>query len=893
MGTGIPQTTFTAGELAPSLYGRVDLARYLTGLKTCRNFLVMQYGGVANRPGTRMLAEVRDSSKRSRLIPFQFSTTQSYVLEFGDRCIRVFMGDSGAQVVYPAGAADEGKPVEIAAPWGEADLALLTYTQSADVLTLCHPDYKPRQLSRLSHYAWTLEEFANVNGPFEDINVDDSVTLYVSAATGSIRLTSSGALFTAANVGQLLYIEQAPTEFIKKWEVQKAYGLNEVIRAGSNYYKCVAAGTSGTVKPSTLEGIEYDGSPGAGWQYLHSGFGIVRITGVTSATAATATVVKQLPSQIVTTTLTKAVTAVTLATGSGADHLNVGCANHGFANADTITVSGVTGIPEANGTFQITVVDGNTFAIPDTTTMGSYTGGGTAVKALTAVPTYKWAFEAWSGASGYPGATAYYQQRQIFAGSSGKPQTLWGSRTQGYKDFGAGVPILDDDAFSFTIASRQVNEIRHIVELTELLLMTSDGVWTLKGSQDGVLTPASANTKRQGAYGASHVPPVAIGPSALYVQTGGSQIRGIGYSFQDDAYIGKDLTVMSAHLFRGKQVREWAYQCLPFSCVWVVQDDGSLLGFTYMQEQEIAGWHRHDSGNGVFESVCSVAGGAEDSVFFIVRRTVNGVAKRYIEKLATRTFGGIEDAFFVDSGLSYDGRNTSATTLTISGGVGWNETESLSLTASTALFSAGDVGDRVSFTHQGTVYRLTITALTSPSLVSAAPDRTIPPPFRATPFAGWSLERNVFAGLEHLEGETVSILADGNVHAPRTVRMGSVSLDYHAGVVHVGLPITAEVGTLNLTVPGQNILDSKKLITKVSLICEASRGIMVGPDADHLREHKGTVPLDGKAAPAATGTFEVLIPAAWDKNGTITVRQADPLPLAILALIPDVVIGGS
>ncbi|KAB0670349.1 hypothetical protein F6V30_09355 [Oryzomonas sagensis] len=898
MGTGIPQTAFTAGELAPSLYGRVDLARYLTGLKTCRNFMVMPYGGVANRPGTRMLAEVKDNSKRSRLIPFQFSAAQSYALEFGEHSMRVFMGDTGEQVVFPAGHLLAGQPYEIATPWGTDDLPLLKYTQSADVMTLCHPNYRQRQLSRLGHADWRLDEFVNVNGPFHDLNTDESVTVTASGTNGAITLAASSDLFTASHAGQMMYLEQSPDNSTRKWEVQKAIAINDIRRAGANYYKALTGGTTGTVRPSATEGTECDGDPGVSWLYLHSGFGIVRIDAVTSARSAGATVVKTLPANVMADTGAVGITNIVVSPYIGdnvAPAFWVQCSKaHGFPNRASVTITGVEGIPEANGTFAIVTADqANVFVIPEMTTGGSYTGGGTANLSTAPTPSYKWAFEAWNRDDGYPGSAAYYQQRQIFAGSGGQPQTLWGSRTQGYRDFGAGVPILDDDAFTFTIASRQVNEIRHIVELTELLLMTSDGVWTLKGSQDGVLTPASANTKRQGAYGSAHVPPVAIGPSALYVQAGGSQVRGIGYSFQDDAYIGKDLTVMSAHLFRGKEIVAWAYQCLPCSCVWAVQDDGSLIGFTYLQEQEIAGWHRHDSVNGSFESVCSVSGGREDSVFFIVRRVIGGVVKRYVEKLETRSFAGIADAFFVDSGLTYDGRNRSATAMTISGGVGWDETESLSLTASTAFFTAEDVGDRVSFTHDGTICKLTITALTSPSLVSVAPDRTIPAPFRATPFTAWSLERNVFAGLGHLEGQTVAILADGNVHAPRTVRMGAVTLDYHAAVVHAGLPITAEAGTLNLTVPGQNILDSKKLITKVTLICEASRGIMVGPDAAHLREHKGTVPLDGGAAPPVTGAFEVLIPAAWDKNGTITVRQADPLPLAILALIPDVTLGGN
>src|SRR5512133_3637885 len=99
MGDGIVQSSFTSGEIAPSLYGRVDFARYYTGLKTCRNFIVRQFGGVTNRPGSRFIAEQKDMSKRVRLVPFVFNSSQSYVLEFGHLYMRIIK--DGGVIVYP------------------------------------------------------------------------------------------------------------------------------------------------------------------------------------------------------------------------------------------------------------------------------------------------------------------------------------------------------------------------------------------------------------------------------------------------------------------------------------------------------------------------------------------------------------------------------------------------------------------------------------------------------------------------------------------------------------------------------------------------------------------------------------------------------------------------
>jgi hypothetical protein len=268
---------------------------------------------------------------------------------------------------------------------------------------------------------------------------------------------------------------------------------------------------------------------------------------------------------------------------------------------------------------------------------------------------------------------------------------------------------------------------------------------------------------------------------------------------------------MSSHLFQGHTILEWAFQQIPFSCIWAVRDDGVLLGFTYMQEQQVAAWHRHDT-DGLFESVCTIVEGNVDAVYVVVNRTIGGQRKRYVERFDNRQFTDVTDAFFVDAGLSWSG----------------------------------------------------------------AP-------------------ATVFSGLDHLEGQTVSILADGNVHPRRVVAGGSVTLDYAASDVHIGLPITAEIATLNLSVPGQNVLDKKKLISKVSLICQSSRGIMAGPDSDHLRQYKDQSGVlgTGSPIPVQTGMFEILTQAAWDKNGTVTVQQTDPLPLSILAVIPDVAVGGT
>jgi hypothetical protein len=808
VGQGIPQITFASGELSPSLYGRIDLAKYYTGLAECRNFIVRPTGGVDNRPGTAFIAEVKDSSTKVRLIPFSFSTTQTYVLAFGNQYLWVFM--NGGQVLYPAGNANAGQVVEVATPYLAADLPLLKFTQSADVMTITHPNYPTQQLSRTEHWAWSFGQFANVNGPFQDTNIDQSITVYASNTSGTVTITATKALFAANMAGMLMYISEAPDATTPVWGVQQTINAGQIVRAGEYYYQAMTAGTTGTVMPDHTEGTACDGNPGISWKYLNSGSGIVQITGYTSPTAVTANVLTPLPVNLQVVVIPQQITAITTGTVNPWVCVSITVPNHGYANGNSVVISGVNGT-QCNGAWIIQVIDANRFYLEGCYDNTPWNGGGICSNALLAVPSYQWAFESWGGNKSWPGTTAYYQQRQCFGGSADFPQTIWISRTAGYLDFGMNVVLLDDDAITFTVASREVNYVRHMIEMTDLIVLTSSGEWIIQGDANGVLTPSSISVKRQGYNGCSDVPPIVVNYTIIYIQSKGSQVRSLAYQFQTDSYIGEDMTVMSSHLFQGHTILEWAFQQIPYSCIWAVRDDGVLLGFTYLQEQQVAAWHRHDT-DGLFESVCTIVEGNVDAVYVVVNRTINGQTKRYIERFDSRQWTSVQDAFFVDAGLTYNG----------------------------------------------------------------AP-------------------ATVFSGLDHLEGKTVSILADGFVHGQRVVAGGSVTLEYAASVVHIGLPITAEITTLNLNAPGQNIMDKKKLISKVSLICESSRGIMAGPDSNHLREYKDQSGVLGTGAPLPlqTGMFEILTQAAWGKNGTVVVQQADPLPLSILTVIPDVAVGGT
>ncbi|HEP0294925.1 TPA: hypothetical protein QIS88_001073 [Klebsiella aerogenes] len=818
------QPSFSGGEIAPSLYGRIDMAKYQVALRKCDNFIVRQYGGVENRPGTQFIAAAKYPDRKCRLIPFQFSTVQTYALEFGHNYMRVIK-DGGlvlttGDVIY-----------ELATPYADSDVFGLKFTQSADVMTIVHPSYPPKELRRYAHDNWQIVDVETKNGPFEDINVDESVTVYASGTTGTITLTASSAIFGSEQVGKLFYLEQPAVDSVPVWETSKTTAIDDIRRADSNYYRANTEGKTGTLRPSHTEGMAWDGWGGTGdddtgvqWEYLHSGFGIARITTVAGdGLSATADVISRIPENAV-----------------GSDKAS-----------------------------------------------------------------YKWARYAWNSVNGYPATVVYYQQRLYFAASSAYPQTIWASRTGDYKDFGKSNPVQDDDRIVYTYAGRQVNEIRHLIDVGSLVVLTSGGEFVATGDQNKVLTPSSFSLSSQGSNGSSDVPPIAVSNIALFIQEKGSVVRDLAYSFDVDGFQGNDLTILANHLFQKRSIVDWSFCIVPFSSAFCVRDDGKLLVLTYLRDQQVFAWSPQSSA-GKYESTCGIGEGSEDAIYFVVNRTINGQVVRYIERLSSRQFTNDLDAFFVDSGLSYDGRNTEGRTATISGGSGnWSYQVPYTLTMSGgSYFSAGDVGAQIQFPYIGTdpvdgtdvamQLRCDIVSVESGNSVTITANRDIPAVLQNTATANWTMARQTFSGLEHLEGQTVNILSDASVEPQKVVTGGAVMLEKPGGVVHIGLPINAQFETLDININGQEtLLDKKQLISTVTLVVNASRGIWASTPGGQWYEYpQREFEFYDDPVEDATGKVEVKLDSNWDKNGRIKIRQTDPLPLSVLAVIPRITVGG-
>ena len=412
------------------------------------------------------------------------------------------------------------------------------------------------------------------------------------------------------------------------------------------------------------------------------------------------------------------------------------------------------------------------------------------------------------------------------------------------------------------------------------------------------ITPTSISVRPQSYVGASNVQPAIINNSMVYAAARGGHVRELGYNWQSNGFATNDLSIRSAHLFDNKLITDMAFSKAPMPIVWMTSSDGKLLGLTYVPEQQVGAWHRHDT-DGFFESLTVVAEGNEDILYAIVKRTINGSVVRFVERMQSRQFNLPEDAFFVDCGSTYDGNNTTSDTMTVTGGTLWNKSESLTITSTQAIFNAppslADVGDVVVLTDpDGNNYRCKILSTTSTTVATVQTDNPLPVSLRATATTSWAMGRNVISGLGYLEGKTVNILATGAVHPQRVVTGGQITLDRAAVKVHIGLPIQADLQTLPLAVNIEAFGQGRyKNVNHAWLRVYESSGIFVGPDPDNLVEAKQRTNQPYGSPPALKSEeIKIMLTPSWQDNGQLFVRQNDPLPLSIVGLTIEVSIGG-
>jgi hypothetical protein len=660
-------SALNAGELSPYMDARTDVEKYRSGCRTLENMIVLPYGGVYRRAGTEYLGNAKNDDQQCRLIGFNFSVTTRFVLEFGHQYIR-FWGNNAAvshptasawvtATAYKAGdfvsnggttyialsdhtasaafATDAARwyaqpasgVLEIPSPYLEAELREVQYSQVNDIMYLAHANHAPRKLSRLADNRWTLSVVKWKYPPLLDQNTT-AVTIASSAATGSATLTASAATFQSGHVGSQWAIQwpRNSGSISETIDSNKTSTATLDIQGG---WTLTTVGTwIGTVRLLRIPQNEMDEDGGSGF----TAYEVVReFNSLTTARNFTATGTE-------TERVGLKLQILNYASNTSA---RVFLESTDFNSGGTVTINSV-----ASGTSAGATVD---------KWLGS-----------TITATTQWSEAAFSGVRGYPRAVAIHEQRLCFGGTAHQPNTVWCSKTDDFEDFQLGAAA--DSGLQFSVASSEGNRIAWMFSQKRLMLGTSGDEWTIGGaSSDQPFSASNIQAQKQSSFGSKTMRAILLNDVLLFVQRRGRKVRELTYNFERDGWVAPDLTVLSEHITSGEIV-ELAFQQQPDAVLWAVRGDGELIGMSYERDQNVVAWHRHTT-DGDFESVATVYGlaGADDEVWFCVKRTINGQTKRYIERFKADNRANFEaqtkaDWWYLDCAKRYSGTATATIT---------------------------------------------------------------------------------------------------------------------------------------------------------------------------------------------------------------------------------------
>ena len=839
--------TFVGGIISPQLFGRIDLERYQTGLADCRNLCVLPHGALQKRPGMRYINVASDSSRPVRLIPFSYNADQTAIIEMGHQYARVIINgglalteqanelslfgggfdaeegalfaDVGQQVwlswlldgvrrgrvcvvTAKAGAnyqlesfdglvsgydlVPEGAtalmlqaPILLDTPYDAADLFGINYVQSAEVLTLVHPDYPVQEIRRISADVWQISEpvFKPIVNAPQDVEMNATLT-YDTPENLTIYTYKVTALTTGGAEESIASLDARSDASVLT--VTNLVAMNSLGRA---FWTRVTTSTNHNFRTGDMVGF-------------------AEVAGMTQINGRTSSI-----SRIINSTQFD----VNIKSEDFDAYVSGGKVL--FGDANNLAQRG------AYNTINWPPVDGadryNVYKLQS----GSYGYIGqtaeTTFRDSNITPdlskTPPESVNPFDGFGNYPSAVCYFEQRRCFAATNNNPQNIWMSRPATESNFSSSLPTNDGDAISFKIASREQNRIRHLVPIDDLVAFTVGSEFRIYTNAD-IVAPSTIAARPQSYTGASQVQPVTTNGTVLYVQAQGDRVRELGFvgDAGTRAYRSNDLCRIAHHLFDDHLIVDMAFVSGSQAVCWCVRDDGKLLALTYVPEEKVIAWHLHDT-NGTVESIASVFESGLPVVYVVVRREIDGEQHRYIEQMSGWRTTTRQDAFFVDAGLTYNG----------------------------------------------------------------------------TP-------RTTFAGLEHLEGCEVAVLADGAVMPRATVVDGSVTIQHAASVVHVGLPYRTLAKTLPLALEGIEgaAQATRKTVKKVSLNVDKSSGLKAGKSEDALYEAKERTTEPYGAPPSLlSGYVDIPVNAGWSDGGQIVVAQDDPLPLSILSMVLEVQIG--
>jgi hypothetical protein len=640
--------SFTGGELTPQFFGQITDAKYMTGLALVRNFRILPHGPAQNRAGFEFVLEVKDSTKKTRLMPFTYSTTQTMAVEVGDSYFRFHTMDP--VTLQGSTLLNGGVPYEVANPFLQADLFGIKYVQSADVFTMAHTNYPPAELRRGGALAWTYTPISFVTTLAAPTAVTIVATRGATPGTPTIHRYAVTAVASNNIDESLISIEGNAT-------TPQAL-LSAITKAVPGVFTTTAAHGLLVNDPVTINSVG----------------GMTQVNGLIGLTVGT------VPSTT-TFTLVQAggpldTSAYSTYTSGGQVFITNGVKNNLFDTGASNAISWSASVGAlrynvykySNGLWgYLGQASGTTFSDNNITPDISHTPPE--------------ASNPFASAGNYPGAVTYFDQRRVFAGTINQPQNMWLTRAGTESNLTYSIPTRDSDSISFRVVAREANTVRHLVPLANLVALTSSAEWRVTSVNTDSLTPSSISVKPQSYIGANDAQPVVVNNNVVYAAARGGHVREMAYQYTAGGYVTGDLSLRAPHLFDQLSIVDIAFSKAPYPIIWMVSSNGILLSLTYVPEQQIGAWARHDT-DGLFESICVVAEGAEDVLYAIVNRTINGAQKRYVERMRPRVFATPADSFFVDCGGTFVSTAGPVSTIT---GVNWLEGKTVSILADGAV----------------------------------------------------------------------------------------------------------------------------------------------------------------------------------------------------------------
>lgn len=629
---------FTGGEVTPTLCARYDLKKFGSFLQTCRNFVPNLHGDVERRPGTKYIA---DLGANSILIPFQFNTDPSnnYVLIFQSGTIKIAQADGLIEATLT-------NPYNMSYVYG------ISFAQVADVLYLAHPRYALRKITRSgsSPYTWAINT-VKLN---ESLPAPAKPDVYWHRGSGAgstdnetarlryviTTVDSNGVESVASKIGSCK--GRYPTDWIQgdyveiQWELVSGASQYNIYRESAGYYGFI--GTSSSTKARdrhvtsiTVNSVSYTNR--GNYRVVSTGGGYAAQAGGSSPVFASAN-----DFYIYSTLWGNSWIYVDKPFGQDWESADVtawgGDQNDGkypSGTSDNVTITPVWDEGSTVGYFTDENYEPDTAQTPKKN-WNPFANGNN------------------------PSSVCFHQQRMWLGGGAKNPATIYASRTGDYESFRKSMPLQDDDALEYVLASGSIDDVKWIVSFDNLLIGTAGAEYKCAASKSSAITPSDCQITVQSYWGSKDLQPLIIGQSVMHCQRSGSHVRDLYYTLESDGYSGNDLSVLSPQLVESNSIVQWCYQQSPSSCVWAVRDDGVLLCLTYMKEQNIFGWSRHVT-DGKVKSVAVINGADEDVVMMVVQRTINGTTKYYIERLMPRfkDSTAIRDAWYVDAGKLISG----------------------------------------------------------------------------------------------------------------------------------------------------------------------------------------------------------------------------------------------